>query len=80
MAVLNLVRPVLPANLLGLPAAVVPAGLADGLPAGVQIVGARFSEMRCLAAAESIEAALGALTPVDPTREHGGAQHCRSLS
>jgi amidase len=73
--VLNLVRPVLPANLLGLPAAVVPAGLVDGLPAGVQIVGARFSEMRCLAAAESIEAALGTLTPVDPTREHGGAQH-----
>lgn len=75
MAVLNLVRPVLPANLLGLPAAVVPAGLADGLPAGVQILGARFSEMRCLAAAESIEAALGTLTPVDPTREQGGAQH-----
>ena len=60
------IRPVLPMNLLGLPAAVVPAGLADGLPVGVQVVGDRFTDLRCLAIAEQVEAALGVLTPIDP--------------
>jgi len=60
------IRPVLPMNLLGLPSAVVPAGLADGLPVGVQVVGDRFTDLRCLAVAEQIEAALGVLTPIDP--------------
>jgi amidase len=65
-ATMRLLRPVIPANVLGLPAAVAPAGSAGGLPAGVQIVGERFQELACLAAAEAIEAALGAFTPVDP--------------
>ena len=60
---LRLIRCVLPANLLGLPAAVVPAAVADGLPIGVQITGQRFREDLCLDAAEAIEAALGVLTP-----------------
>ena len=55
-----------PVNLLGLPAAAVPTGLADGLPTGVQVIGNRFREDLCLAAAEAIEARLGVLTPVDP--------------
>jgi amidase len=59
-------RPVLPANLLGLPAAVVPGGMADGLPVGVQVIGDRFSDLLCLQAAEQIEAAVGTLTPIDP--------------
>src|SRR5450755_98072 len=51
---------------LGLPAAAVPTGVVDGLPMGVQIVGARFREDLCLAAAEAIEARAGTLTPIDP--------------
>lgn len=63
---LRLIRCVLPGNLLGLPAAVVPAAVADGLPIGVQITGPRFREDLCLDAAVAIEAALGARTPIDP--------------
>src|SRR5215469_10168831 len=66
IATLELVRPVLPANLLGTPAAVVPAGMADGLPVGVQIMGGKYTELRCLAVAEAIERLLGPLTPIDP--------------
>src|SRR5215469_920079 len=66
IATLELVRPVLPANLLGTPAAVVPAGMADGLPVGVQIMGGKYTELRCLAVAEVIERLLGPLTPIDP--------------
>jgi len=56
----------MPANVLGLPAAVVPAGTAGGLPVGVQLIADRFREDRCLDAAETIERALGVLTPIDP--------------
>jgi amidase len=63
---LELLRPVLPANLLGLPAAVVPGGLADGLPVGVQVCGARYTDLRCLSVAEQIESSVTPLTPIDP--------------
>lgn len=53
-------------NVLGLPAAVVPVGVAHGLPQAVQIIGARYAEWTCLDAAEAIEAALGTVTPIDP--------------
>jgi amidase len=53
-------------NLLGLPAAVVPVGVANGLPQAVQIIGSRYQEATCLDAAEAIEAALGIVTPIDP--------------
>jgi amidase len=66
IATLELMRPVLPANLLGTPAAVVPAGMADGLPVGVQVMGGKYTELRCLAVAEAIERRLGVLTPIDP--------------
>jgi len=66
VATLELMRPVLPANLLGIPAAVVPAGMADGLPVGVQVMGGKYTELRCLAVAEAIEQRLGPLTPIDP--------------
>ena len=65
IATLELMRPVLPANLLGTPAAVVPAGMADGLPVGVQVMGGKYTELRCLAVAEAIEQRLGPLTPID---------------
>lgn len=63
---LELMRPVLPGNLLGLPCVVTPAGMADNLPVGVQVMGARYTDLRCLSIAEHIEAALGLETPIDP--------------
>lgn len=59
-------RLVVTANLLGLPAAVVPVGTANGLPQAVQIIGPRFREDLCLDAAQAIEDRLGVLTPIDP--------------
>ena len=48
------------ANVLGLPAAAVPAGRTrEGLPVGVQVIGRPFEEEAVLAAASIIEAALG---------------------
>jgi amidase len=51
---------------LGLPAVAVPTGLVEGLPMGVQIIGPRFREDACLAAAEAIETRAGTITPIDP--------------
>jgi amidase len=65
-ATLELMRPVVPANLLGLPATVVPVGLAGGMPVGAMLTGRRFADLTCLDAAEVLENALGPLTPVDP--------------
>ena len=45
---------------------VVQAHMADGLPVGVQVMGGKYTELRCLAVAEAIERRLGALTPIDP--------------
>lgn len=59
-------RPVLPGNLLGIPAVVVPVGSAAGTPVGVQVYGDRFTDLRCLAIAEQIERAVGVPTPIDP--------------
>jgi amidase len=65
-ATMELMRPVMPANFLGLPAAAVPAGTAAGLPAGVQVMAERFQDLAALEAAEAIEQALGVATPVEP--------------
>ncbi|MEO8345276.1 MAG: amidase [Betaproteobacteria bacterium] len=55
---------------LGLPGLAVPTGVAQGqnedLPVGVQIIGQRFREDLCLAAAEAIEARVPRITPIDP--------------
>lgn len=59
-------RLVVSVNLLGLPAAAVPVGVAAGLPQGVQIVGSMYREDLCLDAAEAVENELGTLTPIDP--------------
>jgi amidase len=64
--VITNMRFVLPANALGLPAACVPAGIADGLPLGVQIIGDMFRDDLCLQAAQVVEDALGIITPIDP--------------
>ena len=67
-ATIALIRPVVPANLLGLPSACVPAGLdpASGLPVGVLLTGRRMRDDTCLDAAEAVEARLGLETPIDP--------------
>jgi amidase len=60
------IRPVTPSNLLGTPAVVTPAGISDGLPVGVQVMGDRFTDLRCLTVASEIESLVGTLTPIDP--------------
>jgi amidase len=40
--------------------------MAVNLPVGVQVMGARFTDLRCLSLAEQIEGALGLDTPIDP--------------
>ena len=64
--VTELTRFVAPMNVLGLPAVCVPVGLHGGLPLGVQVIGNRFDEGRCLAAASDLEASFGTLTPITP--------------
>ena len=49
-------------NYLSLPCGIVPIGMADGLPAGVQIIGRRFREDLILDAMEVIEDSIGILT------------------
>jgi amidase len=44
----------------------VPGGVVDGLPVGVQVIGDRFSDLRCLTIAAEIEDAVGRLTPIEP--------------
>ena len=48
-----------PMPLAGIPAISIPAGLADGLPVGVQLAGPAFSESRILDAAHALEGAIG---------------------
>jgi amidase len=66
MSVVELFRFVLPANLMGLPAACVPTTVVNGLPMGAQIIADRFREDIALSAAEAIEQRCGVLTPIDP--------------
>jgi amidase len=63
-AILQSMRMVVAVNLLGLPAAAVPTGVADGLPQGVQVIGPRFREDLCLGAAQAIQEACGVPTPI----------------
>ena len=69
LGTLAIMRPVVPANLLGLPSACVPAALdaATGLPIGVLLTGRRMRDDQCLDAAEAVEARFSLPTPIDPT-------------
>ena len=51
---------------LALPSISVPAGTARNVPAGVQIIAARFMDERCLAAARVMEGKIGPIRPIDP--------------
>ena len=66
MAVAELFRFVLPANLMGLPAVCVPTGVADGLPTGAQVISMMYRDDLCLDAAEAVERSIGVVTPIDP--------------
>jgi amidase len=68
---MEMLRPVTPANLLGLPSACVPAARDEptGLPIGVLLTGNRFHDTLCLDAAEAVEAGSPVRTPVDPVTE-----------
>jgi amidase len=68
VATVAMARPVVPANLLGLPSACVPAGQDSetNLPIGVLVTGGRSDDARCLDAAAIIEQRLGLITPIDP--------------
>lgn len=57
-ALIDACRPILPANILGLPSAAVPAGIVDGLPVGVLLNGPYWSDLTCLELAGHIEARL----------------------
>jgi amidase len=61
-------RMVVPVNILGLPSCVVPVGADDGLPQGVQLIGAKFSEGLLLDAAQAIEDRAPVLTPIEPVK------------
>jgi amidase len=55
-----------PFDVTGHPATSVPAGLVDGLPAGLMIVGRHFGDATCLRAAQAFETAVGGFpTPPD---------------
>ena len=63
-ALVDSMRMVVPINALGLPSAVVPVGVDEGLPQAVQVIGAPFRELDCLTIAERIEAESVPITPV----------------
>ena len=63
---LEVIHPIKPANVLGLPSAVTFGGLADGLPVGVQCIAAPHRDDQALQVAEALQAAVGPATPVDP--------------
>ena len=59
-------RMVVPVNILGLPSCAVPVGSDEGLPQGVQLIGARFREDLVLDAAQAVEDRAPVLTPMQP--------------
>ena len=58
-------RFITPANVLGLPSVALPVGVSDALPQGVQCVADRWRDDLALEAAGDIEESLGIITPID---------------
>lgn len=67
-------RMVVSVNILGLPSCAVPVGADDGLPQGVQLIGARLREDLLLDAAQAIEDRAPVLTPIEPRLAASRAQ------
>jgi amidase len=65
----NTIRFIAPGNVLGFPSVALPAGIAGGLPTGIQIYADLWREDLCLAAAEIVETGFGLKLPIDPVRE-----------
>jgi len=70
-AIATAMRMVVAVNILGLPSCAVPVGCEDGLPQGVQLIGARFREDLLLDAAQALEDRAPALTPIEPRTARG---------
>jgi aspartyl-tRNA(Asn)/glutamyl-tRNA(Gln) amidotransferase subunit A len=64
-------RATVPCNLTGMPAISVPCGFSEGLPVGLQIMGAAFDEARVLQVAAAYEAACDWRTARPPHLEQG---------
>jgi amidase len=60
-----------PFDVSGHPATSVPAGLSDGLPVGMMLVGKRFADATCLRVAHAFEQLVGGF-PAPPAREPAG--------
>ncbi len=60
-----------PVSLAGLPAICLPVAVVEGMPVGIQIVGAPFSEKMLLRAARKISREAGALSPVKDIGREG---------
>lgn len=62
----RLLAPMLPGSSLGYPAISVPTDVMEGLPAGVQLMAARFDEARILHAATIVQGDFAEGPPIDP--------------
>ena len=62
-------RFITPANVLGLPSVALPVGVSDALPQGVQCVADRWRDDLALKDAGDIEESLGIITPINPIND-----------
>ena len=62
----NILGFITPGYFLGLPSTCLPTGIADDLPAGVQIYADKWREDMCLEGAAIIEKTLRRITRIDP--------------
>lgn len=67
---LEMVANTAPFDVTGHPACSIPAGLSDGLPVGLMVVGRMFDDAGVLRAAHTFEQTLGTLTPPRLTTTH----------